>query len=135
MINLSQIFLAMCVLGLILYFPLRPHWSRIFSITDVFVILGCTVTLLFMFWGVFIEHLTLTGMEMVTGAVIAIGCLLVGGAFLINCWSNCGNILDVLLMPFVMIMLFGAFVLVFLMVLIGIRGDSDAAQPFYYWDR
>lgn len=135
MISLSQIFLVMSILGVILYIPLRSHWNPVFSIVDVFVILGCSVTLAFMFWGVFIEHMTLTTMEMVTGGVIGIGCLLVGGFFLISCWSRCGSILDVILMPFIMIMLFGAFVLVFLMILIGVGGESDAAQPFWYWDR
>lgn len=104
-------FLLLSIVGCILYFPFKSHWSKIFSFWDVMSFccgIMCIGVLIFCGKSMWEEM----GFEAIISFILMIGVILWGLFTLIACWENCSNIIEIILLPLIMISTFGACMIV-----------------------
>lgn len=134
--SLAQTFssgcLLMALLGLVLYLPLKPHWSQIFSFFDGILFycgIGAPVLVIYLY--------VTMGQGAGLGAILML--ILVGVGFgiagmltLVKCWTRCGNLLEAICLPFIMLMMVGVFCLGLLCLLMTFVGMFQ--KPYFTWN-
>ena len=126
---LLKAFGVLSVLGLILVLPLRSHWSRIFGLMDVFLIVGAIAIDGFLIYTFFIAkgHEPITGMELFNAIVIGFGLGIIGLIRFLGCLSRCNSVLEMIALPFVLVSMVGAFAIIILLTFaaLGLGKGSD----------
>lgn len=128
----TQIICMLTLLGLVLYLPLRPHWSKIFSFWNA-ILLYCGILLPIV---IFVLCKSDSGIW-TTGDIIlnAVG----GGVFaiaglmsLLSCWGRCSNVIEAVFLPIIMLSMVGVFCLGLLSLALCMF--SITRRPFLVWD-
>lgn len=128
----TQIICILTLLGLILYLPLRPHWSKIFSFWNA-ILLYCGILLPIV---IFVlcksdSGLWTTGdiiLNVIGGGVFAIA----GLVSLLSCWGRCSNVIEAVFLPIIMLSMVGVFCLGLLSLALCMF--SITRRPFFVWD-
>ena len=133
--QLAKLFSELCMmfalLGLILYLPLKPHWSKIFSFWDG-LLLYCGIGAPILYIYLFSLDFEVGIGAILTGIIVGGGFAIAGLVTLIKCWTLCGNLLEALFLPFIMLMMVGVFCLGLLCLLLALVGIFQ--RPYLTWD-
>lgn len=136
--TLIDLFCILTLLGVVLYLPLKSHWNRIFSLIDA-ILVGCGIAVPAMVVYFFVTDsagITSSGGESLyeygVGIAVAAGFGILGILKLFECWGRCNGIIDLVLMPFVMVMMIGIFAFILLVILTLPRLCSGESR--WYWD-
>lgn len=130
----SQIWCILTLLGLILYLPLKSHWSKRFSFFDA-ILFYCGIGAPALYLYLFISQpqgMELTAGTILTGAVVGGGFAVAGAAVLIKCWIRCSNVFEAICLPFIMLMMIGVFCLGLLFLMFAFVGAFQ--KPYLTWD-
>ncbi|MGN1140755.1 MAG: hypothetical protein ACI4TF_06115 [Oliverpabstia sp.] len=133
--QLAKLFSELCMmfalLGLILYLPLKPHWSKIFSFWDG-LLLYCGIGAPILYIYLFSLDFEIGIGAILTGIIVGGGFAIAGLVTLIKCWTRCGNLLEAIFLPFIMLMMVGVFCLGLLCLLLALVGIFQ--RPYLTWD-
>ncbi len=128
----SQCFLMVALLGLILYLPLKPHWSKIFSFWDA-ILVYCGIGAPALYIGLFIisrEKLSIG--VLLTGLLVGGGFAVAGLVTLFHCWARCSNLFEAICLPFIMLMMIGVFCLGMVCLMLALVGILKSS--YFTWD-
>ena len=130
----SQICGILALPGLVFYLPLKPHWSKRFSFFDA-ILFYCGIgapALYLYFLIVRPEGVEMTAGVILTGLIVGGGFAIAGVAVLIKCWTRCSNPIEVICLPFIMLMMIGVFCLGLLFLMCAFVGIFQ--KPYFTWD-
>ena len=124
--------LAIC--GLLLYLPLKSHWNRIFSFWDA-LIFYCSLGVPALLIVSYIQNTEDRGAGSLifTIAVSAIA-ILIGFVVLCCCWGRCGNVIEGVFLPFIMLSMIGVVCLGLLLALLACSGIFGRHADGTSWD-
>ena len=124
--------LAIC--GLLLYLPLKSHWNRIFSFWDA-LIFYCSLGVPALLIVSYIQNTEDRGAGSLifTIAVSAIA-ILIGFVVLCCCWGRCGNVIEGVFLPFIMLSMIGVVCLGLLLALLACSGIFGRHVDGTIWD-
>ena len=124
--------LAIC--GLLLYLPLKSHWNRIFSFWDA-LIFYCSLGVPSLLIVSYIQNTEDRGAGSLifTIAVSAIA-IFIGFVVLCCCWGRCGNVIEGVFLPFIMLSMIGVVCLGLLLALLACSGIFGRHVDGTSWD-